>query len=824
MAVFQGLNVDRLFADIRNPSAALQSLNLDASDLGRLAGDESELSLSLTDLGISASEIQTISGLTSDQRIELAAISQATLRFSLLATSSIVDISKTLNTNLRIDNKLAAGTIKYNFYDYDQNSIRTADISTSRISSWSSEVPGDANSAIFYQGDLTVIPNSGTSNTSNITVDSLRIVGSPQPFRFVGADTPEIPTDLIQININGTNREFFAIKGIPLEFEAFFRNADQSNPDTTATSSSGLFYDVTDTAAQARWVITNVEDGNEFVSDSASFEFFDNTAKERLIQFYYDPSGILELGLAGLQINQLPNTNLPNLTYFNLNLNDFSELPDFSTITPALETLLISGNDMRRARYANNTPITANAQLQNLPSTLLNLEINATFNDDTDIDLSSVCPSLEKLTFSSSFEGAETVSVTNGDVAPTVNGSSITDYSVVGQRYNRLPSTVNDSTTLENLNINNTGINCAQDSVTPSANDDITLANATNLVSIDSRSSNHNLINVSGKAGITTYNHTNSSALRNGSNNDINDIFDSANVNLSRISLLFTGAYGSVTTAFQNLPALKFLDLGFTRNSGSLNDDSFNGTENITFFRVSGGLYNEADFFGAAGGGNTTGQVFANLPNLQHFYTYSNYNIQGTLPSFSENPALRVYYVRATGISGPVPLFSENINLYYLRVEYNSHTGNIPNFSSLALRYVWLGNNNLSGNIGNVQLDCPNLRFLLVQNNNLSGTITDFSGISKVTILRLAGNSITGYASGALTNNTAMNRLDLSRNSLSAIAASTLLNDLRDNYVLNPRRGVTVNLLQNSFTEGNLSTSALQSLSDLRNLGWTILI
>jgi hypothetical protein len=129
MANFIGLNVSFSLNDIADNREALRNIGLDIRDLDIIRGIQAE--------GINSQELQLLSGLDLDQEKELYSLFYASERIENLS-QNISDIQVPLNFNQRIDDQVRAGSIKYKFLDYSDNSIRSADISTSRVSSWSS--------------------------------------------------------------------------------------------------------------------------------------------------------------------------------------------------------------------------------------------------------------------------------------------------------------------------------------------------------------------------------------------------------------------------------------------------------------------------------------------------------------------------------------------------------------------------------------------------------------------------------------------------------------------------------------------------------------
>ena len=122
---------------------------------------------------------------------------------------------------------------------------------------------------------------------------------------------------------------------------------------------------------------------------------------------------------------------------------------------------------------------------------------------------------------------------------------------------------------------------------------------------------------------------------------------------------------------------------------------------------------------------------------------------------------------------------------------------------------------------------------LYLQYNALSGNIPDLSGCTRLQRVYLNNNSISGFVKDSLKYSTQLSVIDFSNNQLTAQSGSDIIADLFENYSLNPRTGVSVNLLGNSSTgltrdgvindgtEGDSSTKNKLSFLESR---WTILL
>jgi len=820
---FRGLNVQLAMNDVDNAAQSLINLGLDQRDLALISGLASNAS-------VEADELHTVSGLVVDQKKELASLARSSTTVGGLLTS-LKDIGQPLDFNLEIDNQINASAIKYNYLDYSNNSIKTADISTSRVSSWSS-----IGSSILYGGEVEVTGD-------NVTFNSLGTSSAPIPKTF----RAEVATHKLLINVNGTAKEFLAMKGIPLEWEGFFRNVDLSHAVDSVTDSAGIVPPV--------WRITNKAGGQSYntgdatgsigagvVDSPATYAFRDSSSKARKIEFFYNPLKIKELRLPGCNLTEWTNVGLDNIQRIDINNNDFYELPKFGPssrggdgLAVDLKKITISANDMSRAEDASGNQLPANSQLNTLPTTLTHLTMNGVFSDSTTIDLTDY-DNLEFLQFQTYYSRNAQRRMTGGTISPKTFIDSanpkvkgIGQYRIYHQPYSQLDAGVCASPNLTYLYFPWCGITTAENRsggtqpisiASPSIGEFISYGNA------------HNVVNMSSKAVLTNYiqaySRPDSSKSRN-------------------LAGQFTGCtaldqlyfYGSSTiqadiqTAFanQSLSSLRVLDLRWTSVSGELRDNSFAGADALQHIRFAGSGHSGSDFYGTAdsqSNGNN-GEVFANMSSLQWLYVYNNGNISGDLPDFSNCTNMRGIYIRNTNTSGNLPNLVSNQNLYYLRLDSNAMTGTVPTWSTNALRYVFCYNNQLSGSLPS--LNTPYLYYLYLQNNNLSGNLPSMSGAVRLQRLYLNSNSINGYTTDALKYNTSLSIIDLSNNQLPASVGAPLINDLFDNYSGNPRSGVSVNLLGNNGlsrtnivndgTEGENSTA--NKLAFLERF-WTILL
>jgi len=821
-----GLNTEKSFADVVNPTEALLNLGVDTRDV--------DIIRPLPDLGLSRNDLKTLSGLDFDIKKEAISIS-ADLSESIQLIEDSASVRNPIPFDLIVDNALQAGSFKYKYLDYTEtdlnNLIKGADISTSRLSSWSSfDSPPTSTSPIFYGGDLIVNP-SGTGR-SQLRITGLDFTDEPVGRKY----SAEVPTHLITLNIGGVDKQFYAMQGIPIEFEGFFRNGTvRHRVDSFAP---GIL---------PTWEIENLDDGRLTVFEdqglnlmsSNAVSISDFKARERKLRFYYPPNNIKELNVSGISATQLPNDILPELTHYYFTSNLIQDLPNLAVITPKLSVV-----DMSRNALYSGVDTEANVELNKLPTSITRIEANYCFRDSTRIDLSSYT-NLVRLGIFGTYSGTY---MRDSGPTPAVNSSTIESYSIYGHLYGRLDRSVADAPNLSYINIqyNNITSMLDDDGVTP-----IEIAfQSENLTQFYSLSNSHNIIDFSGQQNLRVYFHRYSRGLfsPNPGSASITGKFNNMPA-LDYVNFYACDARGDITNEFSNLPALRVIDLRYSRVHGRIANSSFFGTENLRYLRLAG----------AAGGedGRTLGQIdngSGGTTNVTNFFeedcfkttlgmfdiiVISNRVVTGELPDLTENRRLWRLYVAATGLSGGLAKqngFSSNVNLRYLYLHANQIEEPVPQINSNTVYRIYLYGNRLYGRM--LPYACPSASHIYMQNNNIGlnssgvedpnlGAIPDFSACRNLRELNLGNNYFTGYTPGAFRSITLIRNINLSNNNISRVDAFNILADLVTNWETNNRSGVIVNLTGNGkFTEGDILADEIYGgyLTFLRTAGWSISI
>lgn len=376
MAKYIGLNTGFYLNDVNDLEESLSNLGINKEDLDHIRG--------MASAGITKQMFHLLGNLDLDQEKDQFSLYRAgTLIMGEL--SGMQDTTDGLNSPLRINNQLRAGAIKYNYLD-ESGATQSADISTSRISSWSQIGEGP----IFYNADLKVNAyNSSTNqyadaNKSVVKADNIIFKGDVTPRKF----DAEVATHQITMNINGTDRKLFAMKNIPLTFEGFWQRGKIEYAVTSTPVVPAVEFVNENIIPTQRVAVFG--DANTTALQEASFE---STPTDKKLEFYYNPSGITQLKLGSMGIRELPDVVIKNLTLYSAPGNLLQEFPDFFKISGGY----INGHNQNfRKVYVSGNPLSTSGEfagkqlITKLPATVRELSINATFSDSQTVDISKL--------------------------------------------------------------------------------------------------------------------------------------------------------------------------------------------------------------------------------------------------------------------------------------------------------------------------------------------------------------------------------------------------------------------------------------------------
>jgi hypothetical protein len=444
MPIYRGLNIAKGMIDVDDPVEALTNLGLNIDDLELISG--------LTNINVDIKDFHTMANLTEDQqKVFKGMMSTAERTGELLDT--LADIAVPMNFNILINSQLAGSAIKYNYLNFtgiDANNYyetKKADISTSRISSWSPIGPeATPDSVIFYGGEI-------NSRSGGVSYTDLSTSVQPLAKSF----RAEVPTHILKIKVNGVEQNVMAMKGIPLIFDTQFRDCD-------LTASVIGIQDSTGSTIPMTWRVTNLDQtGTVYSSGDGSgntgsvgigtldkpsiYLFRDSASRPRRLEFFYNPSKIEQLKITGANISKWTNVSLPALKKLDLSLNDLAVIPEFrfdsstpaintsktkvvtfAGLAPILEEITLTGNGLDRAALHlqgdsnitdNVAGATANAQLNRLPLTIKKIFVNGCFSDSTEVDLTDFVD-LKEFSMGTQYSSNLTRRMTGGTTMPSV--------------------------------------------------------------------------------------------------------------------------------------------------------------------------------------------------------------------------------------------------------------------------------------------------------------------------------------------------------------------------------------------------------------------
>jgi hypothetical protein len=772
MTFYFGLNISRNLTDISNSTEALANLKLDIKDLDRIRG--------LTDPGnVTRTDFQGLSGLDVDFETEVASLNSETSTYNIL-TSNTYDSNSSINNNLIVNGQFGAASIKYLYVD-NAGLIKAADISTSRLSSWSAfDTPVTNTSPIFYGGEIAL--------GGNLELSSLTLNKSAEAVRFES----EIPTHKIRVTIDGQPVDLYAMKGLPLIFRGFFRNA---NISAIINVLNGL---------RPSWTIKNVENNIEYVyenrlsSTTSTVSFNDTSARERDISLYYPIDRITQLSLPSINLVKLPSVTLPNLTTLDIQNNDIREFPNLSTFNNLL-TLDIRSNNLTRADEDNLKILNSNITAR-LPSSIRNLYLGNCFSGESSADFSSFS---NLVVFDINAGGRINRRLSGvGGVAPNVP-TTITDYNIQWNLFNRLPTNVMASQTLKNLYIDYNNIN----------QNDLTIASP-ELVNFYSDSNSHNLVDVAGKQNLVNYVIYTPSIS---GNRTITSTFNGCS-SLKTVSVRYSPVNGNFPP-FINCNTLTSVDFEGTQISGASSNQmiaasTFDSCRNtLSFLRLTSSFITPNQQFAT--------DCFRLMPALDYVLITSNgQGLSGNLPDFSTARNIRYILLYTNQLTGNIPNFDNNMKLFYLHLYNNRFTGAVPNISSGSFQHLLLANNLLD--TWN-ELNGTNLVRIHLQYNRLP-RIPNLSNLSNLQELFINNQALSGggvrYSPGSFVGLRNLRFLNNSNNDINQGDINQILVDLNENYDSNPRGGVSINLRGNSAPSQSEEIQTI--ITKLRSAGWTI--
>ena len=796
-----GLEVNNLFADVRDKDLALTTLNLPPKDLDIIR--ESSVTVSQTDF-VTLSKLDSPLYKTLDRLYR-----DSNQSYSVIENKAGFDTL--LIGNLTVNGKISANSIRFKFVEGSGPSatIKFADISTSRVSSWNStDSPVLDTSPIFYGSKVGILTGGQIQLAGSVLGNRLKTSLTAELKEF----DAEVPTSKIECNIGGQTVNLFAMKGIPLVFKGFFRNL---NATITRSSIPNI---------RPTWRIEDVSDSSkrtDFVNRAQNnINYRGSAGKERFIKYYYNPNNILSITIVNAGINEIPDSVLPNLTSLVLRSNQLKEFPNLTKLTPNLSVLSLEDNPLYLSENPNERKFTQSI-VDKIPNSITSLTMGRCYSGSIPQNLfdGNNLPNLETLNLIANSNRIQTIIHSFDDdqnpaQLPNV-GENVTFYGVTNNNFSAIGITtagnnqynIQDLPNLVTLRLRNNR-NLTNSTFTIASNDiqEIDIG-GTNLPFPDLR----NKVNLELFVAISHRNFNNSvdtSILVGG------EFKCKGCIKLRTYNVRSSRARGRIPTL--EFPELLSFDVRYTRVQGQLGSTCISaGT--FQFLPKIRSILIDSRFWEVTTPIDSNALAFNTELIFFWFRTYG--KTTGKLPSFSSCSKLRFILAPQNAFTGPIPNFASNPIIYYVSLANNQLSGEIPSIENKTnLRYLYLHNNSFTAL--NKFINLSSLEIFYAYNNNLTGQIPDYSECPKLKRLYLYNNQLNSYFSGSLSTATSIRNLLLQNNNLSSNEINNIIQDLFTNYENFNRSGVVVNLLNNAPPSGDETIDKLNFLKT--TAGWSI--
>jgi Leucine-rich repeat (LRR) protein len=782
---FFGLNISKVLTDIKSTTEAVTNLGLNEKDLTKI--------FETADLGATPTDFQSLSTLDQYLQRSLVAYTKEIDSYeNILALSA--EPRNMLQGNLEVEGVLGGSALKYQYYDGTDQTIKIADISTSRTSSWSSPVPAPvATSPIQYGLDVDLLNGA-------LTTPNLEIFKEVQDVIFPDSEVPTHKLKLITDgNVNpSTGLEepvyIFVMKNLPLIFEGEFRSLDiDVELFTNGFTSYRIFY-VDDPLLTLKF--ENV--GGE--STESILEVSDTLTRRKNIEIYHNPLNYKTIILKNAGIRELPAATIDNLVKLDLSRNSLVTFPDFNFFAPQLSELNINSNDFRLATDSDLRTLNSSV-IARLPTTLTDLDIGTCFNGPIEPDIFLSLTALQKLKLQSTSNSLK-LSGSLPSLPPNIKVIDVSDNNFAGA----VPDTIFNAVNLSEYIVPKNAL-LGNDQVVPP-----TFASVA-LTRFDISQTKHLIPDLSNRTLLEEFNCENNKSIS--STIFSNNYYFENCTSLEKISIKgtdvigplpaqFTGNNSLVEIDFRNTMLTETYNTGYALYSGMF-DDCLNTLKEFSFSSKdlrSQEIHPET----------FAGCISLTRIDIDGFGKFFN----GSLPIISDLVSLSELIITNTLITGNIwPSISNQGSLLFVNASNNNLSGAIPRYSNPSIRYLYLNNNSFTSFNS---IDTPALNQLFIQFNEISGLFPDLSALTDISFLYANNNQFNGYTPGSLQTMSSLSRLDFSVNNFGSSAVNSIINDLYLNYESNPRPGVIVNLEGN----GVPGTLASEQILYLQNQGWSI--
>ena len=782
---FFGLNISKVLTDIKSTTEAVTNLGLNEKDIVKIFGT--------ADLGAVSTDFQSLSALDQYLQRSLVAYTKEIKSYeNILALSA--EPRNMLQGNLEVEGVLGGSALKYQYYDGTDQTIKIADISTSRTSSWSSPVPAPvATSPIQYGLDVDLL--AGVLKSPN-----LEIFKEVQDVIFPDSELPTHKLRLITDgNVNpSTGLEepvyIFVMKNLPLIFEGEFRSLDITVELFAAGFTSYRIFYVDDPLLTLKF--ENV--GGE--STESILDISDTLTRRKNIEIYHNPLNYKTIILKNAGIRELPAATIDNLVNLDLSRNSLVTFPDFNFFAPQLSELNINSNDFRLATDSDLRTLNSSV-IARLPTTLTDLDIGTCFNGPIETDIFLSLTVLQKLQLRSTSNSLK-LSGSLPSLPPNIKVIDAADNNFAGA----VPDTIFNAVNLSEYIVPDNQL-LGDDQIVPP-----TFASVA-LTRFDISSTSHLIPDLSNRTLLEEF--------RCDSNLRIESTIFSTNyyfencTSLRILSLKNTDVIGPLPAQFAGNNSLVEIDFRNTGLTGTYNtgyalysgmfDDCLDTLEKFSFSskNLESQEIHPETFAGC---------ISLTRIDIDGFGEFFN----GSLPIISDLVSLSEIIITNTLITGNVwPSINNQGSLSFVNVSNNNLSGAIPGYSNPSIKYLYLNNNSFTSFNS---IDTPALNQLFIQFNEITGLFPDLSALTDITFLYANNNQFNGYTPGSLQTMSSLSRLDFSVNNFGSSAVNSIINDLYLNYESNPRPGVIVNLEGN----GVPGTLASEQILYLQNQGWSI--
>lgn len=722
--VLFGLKVAFSFSDAESKLTALGNLGLDYRDLEVIRG----INEVITDV-----DLQNVSGLDVNIYRYLDRLQTDTSLYNSIVENLSGYLYSTKG-NLESYGPMSGGAVRFKFIPNDKGSnltqadLKYGDISTSRVSSWSSD--GEAlDSPISYGASVQCRGTLKVAQKQTFTIPTgkqiINILDTPEPIRFA----TEVPTDMIELSINGTTQYLYAMRGIPLIYTTAFRSL---SADFTIIPFGSLIPIYT---IQATDLSENEITSTPTVSSNVSrLRYSAQSYKERYIKVYYPPANIRVITMQSLNIRNIPKVKIINLESVNYNNNLIGEMPDWQTLTydgsnnSKLTTITISNNPL----FESPTPELrkfGSRTIKLLPKTLTTLNHSGTYFGNTEIlsveDTAVILASLSEYNaVTVNPTNIQTFNFSDGVTSYPISGFYYDKYSFDGKYYvyvdspssniidmgNVLPSKITNldlasrTPRLQNINTNsskgryyyNTSSSYAYSpdwrtvrtlEWTPKVN--VKEIRVYNIYNNDFRILNDVFVNPGSYLGTTETSQLRTFSVGQNYNltTDGGSPIDFSKMTvISAINIYNTGL--PIPSNLQNKSSLRSVECGYTRfptRSSSANFDTLTGEGNAS---------NSNNFLYVDKNPISFGQyVFQGCSNLASLSFYAS-RLDGFIPKFTGNTNLTSIDFRYTNVEGGRPPDSSNQGLSGRRyIMWDDTFADAQKITTIRIRSQYLGRN-----------------------------------------------------------------------------------------------------------------------------------